>query len=46
MSRLLNIIAFTLCMIVAVLDIMAGNIPLAIWLLTLGSYNLYWATRR
>lgn len=44
--RLLNIIAFILCMIVAVLDIVAGKIPLAIWLLALGSYNLYWATRR
>lgn len=43
--RLFNIIAFTLCMIVAVLDALCGKIPLAIWLLVLGSYNLYWVIR-
>ena len=41
----LNLIAFILCMIVAVVCILFGEIHLAIMLIALGNYNLYWAVR-
>lgn len=43
--RLLNTIAFTLCMICAVFNIMEHETTIAIMMVVLGSVNLYWATR-
>ena len=34
-----------LCMISAVLNIMVGKIPMAIWFFALGSVNLYYAIK-
>lgn len=43
--RLFNVIVGVLCMIAAVLNVMEGIIPMAIWFFALGSVNLYYAIR-
>lgn len=43
--RLFNVIVGVLCMIAAVLNVMAGKIIMAIWFIALGSVNLYYAIK-
>ena len=43
--RLFSVIVGVLCMIAAVINIMAGKILMAIWFFALGSVNLYYAIK-